>query len=123
MATLRKLILLSLPVVVPVLLAQGCYTGGQVLDFDCPKDYGPEWAPYCDDAGAGDAGDAGTDGSTGRLCPDTCVPKAPDGWSDPMPHWIGPTDQAPADCPAELGATAVRTFADFEAAPPLECAA
>src|SRR5690349_21537394 len=118
MVTLRKLLLLSLPLAIPILLAQGCYSGDQVIQLDCPENGGPAWDKYCKDAGAGDAGDAGdNDGSTTNLCPGTCVPEAPKGWSDPMPHWIGPAEKAPADCPVELEATATRNYAELEALP------
>ncbi|MRG94557.1 hypothetical protein [Polyangium spumosum] len=96
---------------------QGC--GSEPFDFPCEPAFPCREPDICvdglcvlPDAGT-DASDAGETSAIG--CTGPCIPRGPDGWSDPRAVWIGDASKAPTFCPENMDmGLRTRAFADLE---------
>ena len=61
--------------------------------------------------GGGMGADAGADAQTAIMR--HCVDVAPNDFDNPQPVWFGPANEAPAECPMEMGAFGGRYYFDF----------
>lgn len=85
------------------------------VQLPCPDNYVCEEDGACVPPG-GDAGtDAASDGTSSAIgCTGPCIPRRPDGWSEPRAVWIGDPGNAPLFCPENMDmGLRTRAFADL----------
>jgi len=105
-----------------VWLAEDLYKTGECLD---PKSRAYPY-PICDevrarvaaeaakDAGAdGDAGESDADADPDAGSANNCVPNPPNDFAAPQPVWFGAKNEAPKECPREVGAFGDRGFLEL----------